>query len=117
MRTIHTTTLGPIAAETRQALAGIEDVGKVWAMIARATAAVAATVVLSFAGLSSAAASVRIPDDGQEPGSGISAFAALALFVGIPLLIIITLTALVYLPSMRSPKTPYEPSTDVATRQ
>lgn len=86
-------------------------------MIRRAAAALASTAVLFFIGLSSAAASVRIPDDGQEPGDGISAFAAVALFVGIPLLIIITLTALVYLPSMRSPKTPYEPSTDVATRQ
>lgn len=86
-------------------------------MIRRAASVLASTAVLVLAGLSSAAATVRIPDDGQEPGEGISAFAAVALFVGIPLLIIITITALVYLPSMRSPKTPYEPSTEVATRR
>lgn len=85
-------------------------------MIRRAASVLASTAVLVLTGLSSANATVRIPDDGQEPGEGISAFAAVALFVGIPLLIIITITALVFLPSMRSPKTPYEPSTEVATR-
>lgn len=85
-------------------------------MIRRAVQALVSAAVLASCGASGAAAEVRIPDDGQEPGSGISLLEGLVYFVGIPVVIVAVIVALVYLPGMRSPKTPYEPSTDVATR-
>ena len=85
-------------------------------MIARAASLLTVIIAALVASLSPAAANVRIPDDGQEPGQGLSTLVALGLFAGIPLLVIGLVTALVYLPGMRSPKTPYEPTTDVATR-
>jgi hypothetical protein len=55
-------------------------------------------------------------DDGDEPGELIGLPLALGLFVGIPALVFIVLAALIYLPSMRSPKTPLESSQEVEVR-
>jgi hypothetical protein len=55
-------------------------------------------------------------DDGDEPGELISLPLALILFVGIPALVFVVLAALIYLPSMRSPKTPLESSREVEVR-
>ena len=81
----------------------------------RAAASLLSVLVLTVSAVAPALAITK-PDDGDEPGNPLSLFQALGFFVGIPLLVIGALVFLIYVPSLRSPKTPFEPSTEVARR-
>jgi hypothetical protein len=87
---------------------------------ARRSLAVALSAAASCAVLvvSTAAPAIALTrrDDGDEPGELISLSLALGLFIGIPALVFAVLAALIYLPSMRSPKTPLESSREVEVR-
>ena len=77
------------------------------------TAAVASAVLLATS--AAPALAITKPDDGDEPGVLPGPLEVLGLFVGIPLLVTLAIYALVYLPSMRSPKTPYTGGSELET--
>jgi hypothetical protein len=81
--------------------------------VALSTSASLAVIVVANA---APALALTKRDDGDEPGELISLPLALGLFVGIPALVFAILAALIYLPSMRSPKTPLESSRDIEAR-
>lgn len=77
------------------------------------TAALSSAVLLATA--AAPVMALTKPDDGDEPGALPSTMTVLLLFVGIPLLVTALIYALVYLPGMRSPKTPYAGGSEVDT--
>ncbi|GAB2613651.1 hypothetical protein GCM10027168_52900 [Streptomyces capparidis] len=63
----------------------------------RAGAVTAGTVLML---LTSSPAFALTPDDGDEPGSGLSVAETLGLFVGLPVLAFLVIAGLVMLPGM-----------------